>query len=352
MPDMFDYLKWRGDLSFYQSRFNAVDGVILSTLTFIDFDALCGDEDIDIKTASDGYCSDEDYDSIELGLIIPAAKINKLFCECGHTKRFGDIVVSDFVQHTDERTCVQFAAMTFHIGKDRIAVAFRGTDDSLVGWREDCCLAYLDEIPAQKLAVEYLDRIAEKYPEKRIFVLGHSKGGNLTLYSALKCSEKTSRRIIRAYCYDGPGLSPQMVTGKRYELMKNRLEVILPQSSYVGVMFERGEWYSVVKSTGRGLLQHDPFTWEIDGPAFVALSDLSAVGKIHEARFKERLGELTSEDRREVVEMVFDSISASGIKTLSELREKGFGKIISAVKTYGSYDKKKRELLRTLLFKK
>ena len=197
-----------------------------------------------------------------------------------------------------------------------------------------------------------MSSIKKKYPEKRILVMGHSKGGNLTLYSALKCSEETSQRIIRAYCYDGPGLSLEIMTGKRYELMKNRLEVILPQSSYVGVMFERGEWYSVIKSTGRGLFQHDPFTWEIDGPNFVPLSDLSAVGKIHEARFRARLDELNSEDRREVVEMVFDSISTSGIKTLSELREKGFGKIVSAMKTYGSYDKKKRELVKNLLFRR
>ena len=352
MADMFDYIKWRGDLSFYQSRFCAVDGLVLSSLTFINFDALGGGEDICIKAATEDYCPSGSYDDTDFGLIVPTIKINKLFCKCGPTKRFGSIVVSDFVEKIDAEEGIQFAAMTFHISRDRMVVAFRGTDDSIIGWREDCCLSYLEEIPAQGMAVRYISRIANKYPGKKIIVVGHSKGGNLSLYSALKCPEEVSERIIRAYSFDGPGLSKEMMSNERYHAMKNRLEIILPQSAYVGVMFERGERFSVIKSTGRGLFQHDPFTWEIDGASLVPMNELSTVGKLHEARFRDRMEELTAEDRRAVVEMLFDSISASGIKTLSELRERGFAKVLSVIKTYGTYDKEKRELVRTLLFKR
>ena len=352
MADVFDYIKWRGDLSFYQSRFCAVDGLVLSELTFINFDALGGGEDVCIKSAADGYCPSGSYDDTDFGLIVPTVKINKLFCKCGDTKRFGNIMVSDFIEKTDAEEGIQFAAMTFHISRDRMVVAFRGTDDSLIGWREDCCLSYLDEIPAQGMAVRYLSRVANKYPGKKIVVVGHSKGGNLSMYSALKCPEEVAERIIRAYSFDGPGLSKKMMSGERYHAMKSRLEIILPQSAYVGVMFERGERFSVIKSTGRGLFQHDPFTWEIEGAALVPMDELSTVGKLHEARFRARMEELNAEDRRAVVEMIFDSISASGIKTLSELRERGFAKVLSVIKTYGSYDKQKRELVRTLLFKR
>ena len=344
MANMFDYIKWRGDLSFYQSRFCAVDGLVLSALTFLNFDALGGGEAMCIKSVTDDYCPSGAYDDTDFGLIVPTIKINKLFCRCGSTKRF--------VEKIDAEEGIQFAAMTFHISRDRMAIAFRGTDDSLIGWREDCCLSYLDEIPAQGMAVRYLSRMANKYQGKKIIVLGHSKGGNLALYSALKCPEEIAERIIRAYSFDGPGLSREMMSNARYHAMKSRLEIILPQSAYVGVMFERGERFSVIKSTGRGLFQHDPFTWEVDGADFVPMEELSTVGKLHEARFRARMEEMTAEDRRAVVEMVFDSISASGIKTLSELRERGLAKVLSAIKTYGKYDKEKRELVRTLLFKR
>ena len=352
MSDMFDYLRWRGDLSFYQSRFCAVDGLILSALTFINFSVFGGGEDICIKLATEDYCPGGSYDDTDFGLIVPTVKINKLFCKCGATRRFGNIMVSDFVEKTDAEEGIQFAAMTFHIGRDRMVVAFRGTDDSLIGWREDCCLAYLEEIPAQGMAVRYLSHAANKYPHKKIIVAGHSKGGNLSLYSALKCPEEIAERIIRAYSFDGPGLSRKMMSSERYHAMKSRLEIILPQSAYVGVMFERGERFSIIKSTGRSLFQHDPFTWEVDGAGFVPMDELSTVGKLHEARFRARMEEMTADDRRAVVETVFDSISASGIKTLSELRERGFAKVVSVIKTYGSYDKEKRELVRALLFKR
>ncbi len=350
MSNVFDYVKWRGDLSFSQSKFCAADALILAMFTFIDFNKLGGGEDISFDAASDGYCPDESYDSVDFGLIIPTEQINRLFCESALTKRFGGIIATDMVERTDEAEGVQFAATTFHLGSDKMAIAFRGTDDSLVGWREDCCLAYLEQIPAQKMATEYLEKMAEKYPEKRIYVMGHSKGGNLTLYSTLKCSDSVARRILRAYCFDGPGVSLKMVESERFAKMKNRFDIILPQASYIGIMFERGEDYSVVQSDGKGLFQHDPFTWKVMGNDLVRLPELSALGRLHEARFRSRLSELSVEDRKIVADAIFEAIAASGIKTLSELREKGVAKVAAMVRTYVKNDKQKRELVRALLF--
>lgn len=352
LADVFDYVKWRGDLSFSQSGFGAVDGAILSVLTFIDFDALGGGEDISIGEASAEYCPGEEYDSVDFGLIIHAYKINKLFCECGRSKRFSKIVATDYVEHTDEKECVQFAAVCFHLGKDRMVVAFRGTDDSVVGWKEDCCLSYMEEIPAQRMAIEYLERIAEKYPEKRFYVVGHSKGGNMGFYSCLKCSAAVSRRIIHAYSYDGPGLSSALISCDRYRLMKNRLELYLPDSSFIGTMFRRVEHFAVVKSPVAGLFQHDPFNWEVSGAEFVTQAELSPTGKMNAERFRERMEQINPKDRCEVVEAVFGAIASSGIKTLSELREGGFGKALAMLRKYGSYDKEKRELVRSLLFRR
>ena len=352
MASLFDYLVWRGDLTFSQVPFGTVDATILSVITFIDFEALGGGEDISLSEAIKDYCADGNYDSVEFGLVVSAYKTNRLFCKTGRTKRFCGTVVSDFIDYKNEEECIQFAAMTFHISDTHMAIAFRGTDDSLIGWQEDCCLAYLEEIPAQKMALEYLERVAAKYPEKKIYVLGHSKGGNLTLHSCFKCSDAVLGRIVKAYCLDGPGLSEESFKSERYEALKKRLEIVLPQSSTVGVMFSRGDKYTVVYSEGRGLLQHDTFTWELNGPRFKTLPELSSVGKIHETRFKARMDEMTLEEKKDAVETVFNSIAESGVKTLSELKEKGFPKIMEIMKTYGANDKQKRDLVKVLLFKK
>lgn len=346
MYDIYDYLQWRGDLTFSADEFCEVDGLILSMLSYIDFGLVGRGESITLREASVGYCPDDDYDSIDYGLIIPGRDINKVFCICGASTRMGEIAVSDYLALTDHEAGVQFAALTFHLGKRYAAVVFRGTDDSIVGWREDCSLSYLDVIPAQGLAVEYLSSVAEKYPSKRFFAVGHSKGGNLALYASVNCRERESRRIVRTYCYDGPGLSRSMLESDKYKLMESRLSVIIPQSSLFGVMFEKGKNYTVIKSNGVGVFQHDPFTWELDGPSFKRSGELSTAGKANEKRFRKKMERMSNDERRETVEALFSLVDSLGIRTLSELKEGGANNAISLIRNYSTLDKRKKDLIK------
>lgn len=349
MSNIFDYLKWRGDLSFLDADFCEVDGLALSMLSYIDFGLICGGESINLREASHDYCPHGDYACVDYGLIIPGQNINKVFCMGGASKRMGGITVSDFIAFTDDGRGVQFAAVVYHIDEGRAAVVFRGTDDSIAGWREDLGLAYLDEIPAQGLAVEFLDAVAKKYPEKRFFVVGHSKGGNLALYASVNCDERVGRRIVRVYCYDGPGISRVMLESEKYRLLESRISVILPQSSFFGVMFEKGENYTVVKSNGVGVFQHDPFTWELDGPRFERSAALSPAGKSNEERFRRKMESMTVNERREAVEAIFSLIDSLGKKTLSELKESGGAGALTLLRNYSSLDKHKKEMIRAFL---
>ena len=346
MSDIFDYLRWRGDLSFSEAEFCEVDGLILSMLSYIDFGVVGGGDDVTLREASLDYCPNGDYGCVDYGLIIPAFNINKTFCLSGASKRLGDLTVSDYLALTDDGAGVQFAALTYHIDKKYAVVVFRGTDDSLVGWREDCSLAYLDEIPAQGLAVKYFSSVSEKYPQKRFFVVGHSKGGNLALYASVNCRERESRRIVRTYCYDGPGLSRAMLESEKYKLLESRITVILPQSSLIGVMFEKGKNYTVVESNGVGAFQHDPFTWELDGPNFKRSCELSAAGKVNEERFRKRMERMSIDERRETVEALFSLVDSLGIRTLSELKECGASNALVLIRNYSSLDKRKKELIK------
>ena len=167
MANVLDYVIWRGDLSFSDSKFCEVDGSILSMLSYIDFSALCDKDGFTLRQTLEKRCSYQNGKVEKLGLIIPSENINELFKVCASSKRFGNMTVTDYESITDINQTCQFAAVTFHLSGGRMAVAFRGTDDTIVGWREDFGLAYLDKIPSQTLAVDYLERIAEKYPNRK-----------------------------------------------------------------------------------------------------------------------------------------------------------------------------------------
>ena len=351
MSTKFDYLAWRGDLTFSADKFNEVDGSILAMLSYIDFESISHGKDILLKDAVKGYCPDEKYDSVKLGLIIPSKKINRLFCMAAESRRFSDVRVSDYVAKTSVEEMCQFAVVTFHLPNGRAVISFRGTDDSLVGWREDCYLSFLDEIPAQRMALEYLERIAEKYPSERLYLVGHSKGGNLSMYSTVKCSDEARSRIVRAYCYDGPGLSKTLAASDEFKSAKRKLAVIIPQSSFIGTMFDVGGHFTVVNGTARGALQHDSFTWEVEGAAFKHLPELSERGKKNARQFNESMDRMSEAEKREFVEMLFSIIESTGAKTLTDMTSGKFKSVGALIKNYNGLDKEKKELMLGLFLK-
>ncbi len=347
MSNIFEYLRWRGDLSFPEIRPCEIDSIILSMMSYIDFGTLAEDN-MTLKEASDGYCADGKYDGVNLGLIMPSKQINRMFCLCGKTRRFGGVRITDFVSRISDSEGYQFCAMTFHLSSKQMMVVFRGTDDTIVGYKEDCCLSFLDEVPAQRMALEYLSEVSERYPEKRIYITGHSKGGNLALYSAVKSREEIQERIARVYCHDGPGLSRSAVASAAFKRMQRKLKIFVPQSSFIGIMFEKGEKYTVIKSNGRGLLQHDPFSWELEGPFFVKLSELSKRGKKNEEKFRDGMDKMSIEEKKDFVETLFSVIESTGAKTLSDFADNGLQKLVTFFKSYKGLDKEKRNMLISL----
>ncbi len=350
MANQVDYLSWRGDLSFSQDKFNEVDGSILAMLSYIDYDSISKDP-IKLCDAASGYCPDKKYDSVRLGLIIPSKKINQIFCLAGESRRFGDCLISDFEWRTSiEETC-QFAAVTYHLPGGKAVISYRGTDDSLVGWREDCCLSYLDAIPAQKLAVEYFERMAEKYPSEKFYFVGHSKGGNLAVYATVCCKPELRSRIIRAYCYDGPGLPRALARSKDFTAVQRKLCIIVPQSSFIGTMFDMRERYTVVNGTARGAYQHDCFTWAVEGGGFERLPELSARGKRNAEQFNLSMDRMKLDEKREFVETMFTVIESTGAKSLTDFSSGTIKKLVTLIKNYSGMDKEKRALMVSLVLK-
>lgn len=350
MANQVEYLSWRGDLSFSQDRFNEVDGSILAMLSYIDYDSI-SKEPIRLSDATASYCPNKKYDSVKLGLIIPSKKINQIFCMAGESRRFADCVISDFEWKTSISECCQFAAVTYHLPGGKAVISYRGTDDSLVGWREDCCLSYLDEIPAQRLAVEYFERMAEKYPDEKFYFVGHSKGGNIAVYVAVRCKEELKGRIIRAYSYDGPGFSKNFTRSKEFSVVSRKLAIIVPQSSFIGTMFDMRGKYTIVHGTMRGPYQHDCFTWAVEKNRFVRMPELSDRGKKNAEQFNQSMERMTDEEKRELADDLFEAIESTGAKSLTDFSSGTVKKLIALIKNYNGMDKEKRALMVSLILK-
>ncbi len=235
--------------------------------------------------------------------------------------RFCDMRVCRYVEKFDPATEKQFSAMTLALPENVTYVAFRGTDNSLVGWKEDFNMAFETEIPSQREAVEYLEDIAA-HTSGPLYVGGHSKGGNLAVYATVMCSEPVCARIRAAFSHDGPGFTPEMMARSAWAERAHLIHKTIPNQSLVGMIFETSDDYTVVSSTGQGIMQHDGRTWEVEGTGFKQLDRLSWAANHIDQNFNEWITGLDRAEREQFVETLFSIFAASGEEDFASLSDK------------------------------
>ncbi len=322
MANIIDYLDWRGDIPFSVSPFNEVDNLIFSELSFINFDRILSERVADgglpLEEAVARYFEANPSDQISLGLIVPA-EIRTLLRRMAQSERYRHLTLSGYVDHIDENRQKQFAALTVEINEQELFVAFRGTDDTLVGWKENFNMSFLEAIPAQKDAVAYLNQVAADTRHPRIYVGGHSKGGNLAIYAAVHCDTAVKSRIVQVFSNDGPGYRREVVVSKAYKEMENRIVNVIPQTSVIGRLLEHDNRYRVIQSSASGLWQHDGFSWEVKGTQFVPAPALSQESEMIERSIKKWIAEMDEEKRETFVDALYKVLTATNAKTLTEL---------------------------------
>ena len=270
MSGIIDYIKWRGDLDFNVSPFNPVDNLIISELSYMKFSKILEDKSqAPLCEIANKYQNSKNNHN--LGLLL-TGEFDLMLELMAKSNRYGQLNIKECVEIIDEAVEVQFAAMTVEINENVAYIAFRGTDDTLVGWKEDFKMSFLEVVPAQKEALVYVNKIAAKYDYKDIYIGGHSKGGNLAVYSAVYASECAKKRIVKIYNNDGPGFKQRLLETQKYKEISDKIITLIPQSSVVGMLLEHEESYQVVKSNQKGVLQHDGFSWEVMGADFEYLS--------------------------------------------------------------------------------
>ena len=341
--NMFDYLDWRGNIRFSQCAFNEVDALLLSAVSYLDFSDIVPEmlikKGIDFRLAMELYTNDEKRG--RLGLILPDEIVN-LAKKAAETDRFSGIHLSGFSDIVDEKIEMQFSAVTYSIDENEHYVSFRGTDDTLVGWKEDFNMSFMSAVPAQGRAVEYLNRAAAA-KTGHIICGGHSKGGNLAVWAACFCENGAKKRLKKVFNFDGPGFLENLTETKEYSEIKNIIYSYIPQSSIVGILLNHIEDYTIVKSRQSFVFQHDPLSWLVMGDKFVYAEERSSFGEKSDEKLQNWISSMSKEERHLIAESVYEAVSSTGAKTLSDLT--GFKNIAALNRAFLKLDKEKRKKL-------
>ncbi len=316
--NIIDYVRTESD-DFTTRAVCRVDSLVFSCLAYLrlptDAHAAGDEEGLCLKDLFrlewlDGMCGN---------LHDPQSSAELLAAAAG-SSRFKDVRVNSYVTHTDERAEQQFSAMTFSLSPHETFVAFRGTDNTLVGWKEDFNMAFQHAIPSQIAATRYLERVAAR-TTGRIWCGGHSKGGNLAVYAGMTCPNEVAVRLARLFSHDGPGFLDEAMTQGRWSESSTIVDKTIPQSSVIGMLFECQEPnYRVVRSHSVGFAQHDPFSWEVDGCDFVTESRVGLGASLLDSSVNAWLVSTSPEERERFVDAVFSVLGASGMATIGGIK--------------------------------
>ena len=354
MADFFDYLNWRGDLSFETVPFNKIDALLLAHVTYSIFDGVVPESFSEKKTFAEvarDFTRTPDYeDRINIGFLINKRTAELMF-KCAECERYRNVQLCGFRNIFSEEKTEQFAAVTY-IVDGKPVIALRGTDDSIVGWKEDFNIAWQEQIPAQKDALEYVKEAAAVF-KGNIVLTGHSKGGNLVINTAVKCSKTLQKRIKEIYNFDGPGFSKDFYEQEAYKIVENRIFSFYPGFSVVGMIFHHPKNFEIVKSDGFAFWQHDSMSWQIMGSNFINEAGFSQESKLFHKAFNEWIDKLDVSQRQNFVNTLFGILEASGAKTNSDIENDAVKATAKMIAAFAELDKTRRkEMIKILkLFK-
>ena len=342
MGSIYTYIKKYKNKTFKEKKFNDIDNLILSMVSYNSFEKIFDDvEDNTIYSLGKRYT--EKYTlKIVLQKGIMYEDPYKVLKEIYKTKRYRDIIVSDYEYVYNVKT--QFCAMTFKINNNLSYIAFEGTDHSIVGWKEDGELACFYPISSQRYAIKYLKKHINIFGPRYI-VGGHSKGGNLALVGCMNLNPLQQYKVKKIYSNDGPGLREREFKSKKYRLVKHKYEHIVPSTSVIGVLL-RNDKYTVVECSKKNIQSHTPTTWEIDDDKLV-LSELSLKSKRLERSIISWLDKHDDRERKKLIYDLFNMLDESNVESVMEL--KSLKKLVSLYFKTRKLDKETQDLFWDLI---
>ena len=341
MSNICDYIKWRGDLTLEKSEFNEIDNLILSRFSYLPFDTIINEnETLTIKELNERF-QKEDVSKLP---ILWKDDVD-LFPLMGESKRFGEMLAIKYINKIDIEQEKQFSAITVLMPDDTIYVSFRGTDNTIVGWKEDFNMSFKSHIASQISAKKYLEMIAQEYPDKKIRIGGHSKGGNIAVYASTFVSDEIKDRIINVYNNDGPGFCEDVIETPEYQEMVKKVHTYIPQSSIIGRLMNHKEKYTVVESIQKGIMQHDLYSWQLLGNNFIYSNELTDSSEFIDKTIKGWLENIEPAKREQVIDVVFEILNTTDAQTMKDLKSNWFMNAKTILTTYKNIDNDTKEMI-------
>lgn len=342
MGNIIDYVQSYGHHSFTQEPLNEADSLVLCQLVYLNYAPFVKGlkeqgEPVSIRSIYENPDRDKILDDYWY-----RENNKELFAAVVSSVRFGSLKMNYYENVIDLGDETQFCAMTYLLEDGSCYIAYRGTDATIVGWKEDLNLAFSKPLNSQYLAVEYMDRVAELV-KRDFYAGGHSKGGNLVVYAAMNCREETRSRLLHVYNNDGPGFRPEIREAGNYEAVAGRISKYIPRSSVVGMILEDHSDYEVVESRGVGLLQHNAYSWKIEGASFIRARNMRNGKLLMDRAMNEWILSLSEAETHAFVDTLYEVVSASEASNVFEFGadlKKSMQNIFEAMKNVDEGTKK------------
>lgn len=337
-----DYVKWRGDLSFDVSPVNEIDEMLFACIGKPNYGYIFPEsgEAITLKEAVDKYLYLRGESKMG---VFTSKQLLDLLKMMADSVRYGGLLLSGFINRIRPDVTEQFSALTVHGPNNTLYVTFRGTDDTLVGWKENCELAICETIPAQRDALAYLETQAKLF-DGEIVVSGHSKGGNLAVFAACSVSDDVRKRILRAISYDGPGFLPAFFSKDGYSQMRSRIITYVPYRSIVGMLMQDAGNLTVVACDEYGVNAHDLLLWQVASGGFVKLPELSKFSVVFNSAIDMTLDGMDNVERKVLIDEIFDVLYSTGAFQLSDISDSTFTQLLEMANHF-----RKAPMLRSFL---
>lgn len=327
MGTIVSYLEEYGGYNFIEKPLCEVDGLILAHLSYYVYDGVVPGIEETKPAVTTEYMKENMNQKNFLSVTWEEAQNRELFYKILETRRFRSMKANYYVNAIDKEQSLQFGAITFILGNGDIYIAFRGTDDALIGWKEDFCMAYRTPIAAQKRSADYVEAVARKFVRKknaRFYLGGHSKGGNLAAYAAMCCDSKLKHKIGKVYDYDGPGFRPDFMETLDYVSVKEKIIKFVPKESFVGMIMqdndEKSIEYILIESEKVGVQQHMPLSWCIENDSFVRAGSKEPERKALYERMNQWIYELGREKTEVFLNELFYMVEVTEAQMLSDFK--------------------------------
>ena len=348
MKNMLDYIKEFGHVSFEERAFSEIDALVLTELEYLPLENVVpsdenGENFVTVKEIAE-YMQEHKQELFDENPMMITQERHEVSQVIADAPRFQSLKFFGVVSEWDKDTTKQFAAVTVEVEPSVRLVVFRGTDETLIGWKEDFLMTYSPLVAAQTDAKEYLAKQASLW-DGDLMISGHSKGGNLAIYAAATQEEDVQLRIVDIFCFDSPGLYRSVLETKGYQNIVPLAMRYIPQDSLVGLMLESEVPYVIVKSNATGAMQHSAMTWEIEDGQFIKMEKLTKNSQLNDQTFKKWTESVSDEELELFWNVFFELLFSVGIDTVNDLYGQFMHYVQEFLKAAGNMDEEKRELL-------